>query len=194
MVVLVDLPCFGRPCRLRWRKYRWCCTSNDCGVGSWTEQAPLIGSPRLAMTDRAGRWVTEQVGRCGRTVNEIATELATDWHTINDTVIAYGTALVEDPERVGEVTALGLDETLFFREGQWRTQRWCTSIVDVAAGGLLDVVEGCSATKPCEWLAEQGQEWLDDIRWAALDLSAPTGWCSTQWSRPRPRSPIRSIS
>jgi hypothetical protein len=27
------------------------------------------------MTDRAGRWVTEQVGRHGRTVNEVAVEL-----------------------------------------------------------------------------------------------------------------------
>ena len=136
VVTLVDLPCFGRPCRLRWRKFRWGCANAGCSVGSWTEQAPLIGSPRLAMTDRAGRWVTEQVGRWGRTANEIAVELATDWHTINDTVIAYGMALVDDPGRVGAVTALGLDETLFFRQGQWRTQRWCTSIVDVAGGGL----------------------------------------------------------
>lgn len=56
-----------------------------------------IAAPRLAMTDRAGRWVTEQVGRRGRTVNEDAVELGCDWHTINDPVIAYGTALVEDP-------------------------------------------------------------------------------------------------
>jgi hypothetical protein len=50
------------------------------------------------MTDRAGRWVTEQVGRLGRAVNEIAVELGCDWHTINDTVLAYGTALVDDPD------------------------------------------------------------------------------------------------
>ena len=24
-VVLVDLPAFGRPCRLAWHKRRWCC-------------------------------------------------------------------------------------------------------------------------------------------------------------------------
>jgi hypothetical protein len=36
------------------------------------------------MTDRAGRWVTEQVGRYARSINEIAVELGCDWHTIND--------------------------------------------------------------------------------------------------------------
>ncbi len=57
---------------------------------------PAIAARRLVMTDRAGRWVTEQVGRYGRTVNEVAVELGCDWHTVNDTVIAYGTALVDD--------------------------------------------------------------------------------------------------
>jgi transposase len=38
-----------------------------------------------------------------------------------DAVAAYGTPLVEDPDRIGPVTALGLDETLFARTGRWRT-------------------------------------------------------------------------
>ena len=49
-------------------------------------------------------------------------------------MIAYGTPLVDDPDRIGDVTALGLDEMLFARPGRWRTQRWSTSIVDVTAG------------------------------------------------------------
>jgi len=125
------------------------------------------------MTDRAGRWVTEQVGRHGRTVNEIALELGCDWHTINDTVVAYGTPLIEDPARIGEPIALGLDETLFVRVGKWRRQSWSTSIVDVEAGRLLDVVPGRSAAEPCRWLAERGDAWLANIRWATLDLSGP---------------------
>src|SRR6266576_5218844 len=96
------------------------------------------------MTDRAGRWVTEQVGRYARSVNEIAGELGCDWHTVNDTVIAYGTALVDDAGRIGPVSALGLDETLFVRLGPFRRQHWSTSIVDVAGGQLLDVVPGRS--------------------------------------------------
>ena len=50
-------------------------------------------------------------GALDRSVNEVAVELACDWHTVNDTVVAYGTALVDDdPDRFGEVSALGLDE------------------------------------------------------------------------------------
>ncbi len=88
----------------------------------------------MAMSDRAGRWVTEQVGRYARSVNEIAVELGCDWHTVNDTVIAYGTALVADPERFGTVEALGLDEVLFARIGSWHRQEFSTQIVDVGVG------------------------------------------------------------
>ena len=71
------------------------------------------------MTDRAGRWVTEQVGRHGRTVNEIALELGCDWHTINDTVVAYGTPLIEDPARIGEPIAL--NPILCFLSNDWNS-------------------------------------------------------------------------
>jgi hypothetical protein len=47
------------------------------------------------------------VGKLGRTVAEVARELGCDWHTVNDTVLAYGEALVDDdPDRIGGVTAL----------------------------------------------------------------------------------------
>jgi hypothetical protein len=37
-------------------------------------------------------------------------------NTINGTVMAYGTALLEDDaDRIGTLTAVGLDETLFVR-------------------------------------------------------------------------------
>jgi transposase len=135
--------------------------------------APQVGAARLAMTDRAGRWVTGQVGRCARSVNEVAVELGCDWHTINDAVIAYGTPLVEDPNRIGDVTALGLDEVLFARLGRWRTLTWSTQLVDVRRGQLLDIVPGRTATGPCEWLAKRGPEWCGRIEWATLDLSGP---------------------
>ena len=172
-VELADLPCFGRPVRLVWRKRRWACPNSLCLTGSFTEAAPAIAATRLVMTDRAGRWVTEQVGRWGRTVNEVAVELGCDWHTVNDTVLAYGSVLVEDPARIGNVTALGLDETLFAHLGRWRTLSWSTSIVDVATPRLLDVVPGRDAVEPCQWLAERGPQWCAQVRWATLDLSGP---------------------
>jgi transposase len=173
-VELVDLPCFGRPVRLVWRKRRWSCPNRACSTGSWTESVPVIAAARLVMTDRAGRWATLQVGGCGRTVNEVAVELGCDWHTVNDTVIAYGEALVDDdPDRIGMPSALGLDETLFVRLGEFHRQRWSTSIVDVRAGKLLDVVPGRSGVEPCRWLAQRDDAWRANIEWATLDLSGP---------------------
>ena len=173
VVALVDLPCFGRRTRLVWRKHRWRCPERSCPVGSWTEEVPAIAAARLAMTDRAGRWATEQTGRCGRTIEDVAADLGADWHTVNDAVVAYGAALIDDPDRFGAVTALGLDEVLFARQGKWRTQAWSTSIVDVGAGQLLDVIEGRTAAGACAWLAEQPEQWREAILWAVLDLSGP---------------------
>jgi transposase len=174
VIELIDLPAFGRQARLVWRKHRWCCPAEGCPVGSWTAQERSIAAPRLALTDRAGRWVTEQVGRLGRTVAELAEELGCDWHTVNDTVIAYGTALVDDdPERIGESSAVGIDEVLFVRLGRWRTQCWATSIVDVRAGRLLDVVPGRDSIEPCAWFAARGAAWCQQVEWATLDLSGP---------------------
>jgi transposase len=117
IVRLVDLPAFGRPTRLWWRKHRLECRTK-CGLPSrmWTDER--IAQARQGMTTQAGRWATRQVGQYGRTVAEVARELGCDWHTTNDTVIAYGTPPVDDPGRIGTVTALGVDEILFVkREG-----------------------------------------------------------------------------
>jgi len=173
VVELADLPCFGRSARLVWHKHRWCCPSRSCPVGSWTGQDPRIAAPRLGLSDRAGRWATGQVDRLGRTVNEIAVELGCDWHTVNDAVVAYGTPLVEDPARIGQVTAVGLDEVLFARQGPWRTQAWSTTIADVAGGQLLDIVPGRSATGACRWFDARPPGWCEQIDWAVLDLSCP---------------------
>jgi transposase len=175
-VVFADLPCFGRPARLCWHKYRLCCPDPDCEMGSWTWDDPRIAAARQVMTDRAGRWATWQVGKLGRTVAEVARELGCDWHTVNDTVIGYGTALIDDPDRIGAVTALGLDETLFCRRGHWRRQEFATSIVDVTPGRpaqLLDVVAGRSAAGPSGWIAAQSAAWRAAICWGVLDLSGP---------------------
>jgi transposase len=176
-VVFADLPCFGRLTRPVWHKVRLCCPDDDCEMGSWTWEEPRIAAARQAMTDRAGRWATVQVGKLGRTVAEVARELGCDWHTVNDTVIAYGSVLVDDPDRIaGSVEALGLDETLFCRRGRWRRQEFWTSNVDVSPGRpaqLLAVVEGRGAAGPSAWIAAQPQPWRDGIAWGVLDLSGP---------------------
>ena len=104
----------------------------------------------------------------------MAFDLGADWHAINDAVIAYGQALLDaDDARVGTVTALGVDEVLFARVGRWRTQAWSTSIVDVATGQLLDVIEGRSSVGLCAWLTQRPEAWRDHVDWAVLDLSGP---------------------
>ena len=68
-----------------------------------------------------------------------------------------------------------MDETLFNRTGPWRTQQWCTSVVDVGGAGrtaqLIDLVDGRSAAKVLDWLGEQPEEWRQAIRWGVLDMS-----------------------
>ena len=82
---------------------------------------------------RAGRWATYQVGRLGRTVSDVAAELGCDWHTVNKEVMRWGDALLRaDIDRFGKVKAVGIDETLFWRKGRWKTQavapcRWWMS-------------------------------------------------------------------
>ena len=66
VVELIDLRCFGRAARLVWRKHRWCCPEPLCPAGSWTHVDERIAAPRVAMTVRAARWATRQVGRLGR--------------------------------------------------------------------------------------------------------------------------------
>jgi transposase len=104
---LVDLPCFGRPTTTVWVKRRFVCPNPHCPVQSWSEQDARIAPMRQSMTTRAGRWATHQVGAHARSVAEVASDLGCAWHTVNDSVVAYGEALLEaDTERVGRVVAL----------------------------------------------------------------------------------------
>jgi hypothetical protein len=134
---------------------------------------PRIAAVQQGITDRAGRWATLQVGYHGRSVSEVAHDLGRDWHTIMDAVIAYGEPLVDDPERIGDTDAVGLDETLFCKTGRYRTQNWSTSIVDVRNKVLLDVVAGRGGIEPCGWLDARPPSWCEQIRWATLDMSGP---------------------
>jgi len=122
-VALTDLPCLGRRTVLVCHKRCWRCPEPSCLKGSWTETDPAIAPSRLKLTDRAGRWVSFQVGCHGRIVAEVAQGLGCEWHTVKDAVVVYGRRLDDGPDRIGTVTALGLDETLFVKRGRWRTKQ-----------------------------------------------------------------------
>ena len=171
-VPLADLTMVGRTFVLVWNKRRFACRESDCPMSTWTEVDERIAAPRLKMTDRAGRWATFEVGKNGRTVAEVAEHLGCDWHTVNDAVLAYGTALIEHPDRFYDVSSIGLDGHLMVRVGERRRQHFVTAIVDVDRGQLLDVVPDRKAEAPTTWLRERGEEWLGNVTAGTLDLSS----------------------
>ncbi|GEM_PF-1563882 len=74
LVVLADLPAFGRQVELVWHKRRWRCPDSECSAGTVTEQDREIAPPREKLTTRAARWATRQAGRA-RPVGDVAGEL-----------------------------------------------------------------------------------------------------------------------
>jgi DNA-directed RNA polymerase subunit RPC12/RpoP len=93
VVTYVDLPVYGAPMRLTWKKHRMCCRNEECVTRSWVLRDHRIAAKNCLLTTRAAKWATVQVGT-GRTVKEVAGELDCDWHTVNDAVTTYGTALL----------------------------------------------------------------------------------------------------
>jgi hypothetical protein len=67
----------------------------------WVLQDHRIAAKNRLSPPPAAKWATVQVGG-GRTVSELAAELACDWHTVNDALITYGEAL-PDADRNGSI-------------------------------------------------------------------------------------------
>ena len=74
-------------------------------------------------------------------------------------------------DRYGSVEAVGVDETLFWREGRWRTKRRRISVVDVQDHQLLDIAPGRTATSTAGWFRAQPADWRAGVRRAVLDMS-----------------------
>ena len=171
-VALVDLPFADKAMRTIWVKRRLACVDADCEVTTWTECDDRIAPPRSSLTSRAGRWVTFQVGAHARSVAEVAKDLGSSWHVVNDAVLTWGEALLEgDIDRVGAVTSLGLDEVAFAKLGERRKLHFATSIVDTGSAQLLEVTPGRGGQAPKRWINERSQQWREEVRWATLDLS-----------------------
>ena len=165
-----DLACFGRPVRLRVLKRRWRCVEATCEAKTWTESHPALPS-RQVMTYRAGFEAARQVGELARPVSRVADEFGVCWDTVMAAVVAHGTPLIEDPDRVGQVEQLGVDETSFLKANQDHPTVYATGLVDTAAGILIDMVEGNTASDLREWCAGQPAEWLAGIKTVTIDLT-----------------------
>lgn len=115
-VTLVDIPCFGAPTRVRWRKRTWTCPEPSCPVGVFTEQDTGIANPRAMLTTRACRWATEQVRREHASIAGLARQLATTWRTVWTSIEPILASAAADESRFTGVTTLGVDEHLVRHE------------------------------------------------------------------------------
>jgi len=170
LVRVRDLPAGGRPVVLAWRKRVWRCVEPACPVSTWSEQCEQI-RPRAVLTERARLHACERVGRQGHTVAQVAADLGVGWATVMAAVREYGQPLVNDPGRLSEVVAIGVDETAFQAASARRSTTFATGIVDLTGprARLLDVVSGRSATALSCWIAGQTTGFRDGITVAVLD-------------------------
>ena len=165
-----DLAAFGRPARLRWWKRRWRCEEPRCDERTWTESSPAF-SARGLLTDRAGAECCRQVGRNARPVSQMAHELGVCWGTVMDAVREHGEPLVDDPNRVGIVAQLGVDETAWLTATKDHPTLYATGLVDLRAKVVIDVIRGNSAKELGSWLDRQSAPWLAGVRVVATDLA-----------------------
>jgi transposase len=166
-----DLPIGGRPVVLCWHKRVWCCPHVLCPKRTWTEQHPAIGA-RSLLTERAAQWAFTQVGCRDASVASVARLLAVGWHTIMRIVTVKGEPVVDDPARLGGVSAIGVDETAFLRATGTRHTIYATGIADLTPGRparLLEVTPGRSGTVLGSWLASQSINWKQCVATASLD-------------------------
>jgi transposase len=168
-----DLPAGGRPVTLVWIKRVWRCVEPLCAVATWTETAAAIRA-RASLTERSRREACRRVGQDGHSVAQVAADLGVGWATVMVAVREYGRPLVDAPERLVGVTALGVDETAFLAANAAHHTLFVTGIVDVRpAHGrpprLLDVVAGRSGTALSSWVLDQPAHWRAGIEVAALD-------------------------
>jgi transposase len=165
-----DLACFGRPARLRWIKRRWRCVDADCDARTWTERSTHVDA-HAVLTRRAGAEACRQVGEEARAVSRVAAELGVCWWTVMNAVIEHGTPLVDDPDRVGPVRQLGVDETTYLSATRSHSTIYATALVDLEARFLIDMVEGNAAPDLRRWTEGADRRWLGGIDVVATDLA-----------------------
>ena len=166
-----DLPFGGQQAVLVWHKYRWRCPGEN---RTWTEERPDIAARSMsALTHRAAVWATIQVGRLVRPVSQIATEIGVSWNTIMNTVTDYGRPLIDDPDRIGTVVQLGVDETMFQSAGFGRRRSFVTAVSNIETRRVLDVFEGRQRADLAQWLEQQGPVWCGQVKVVVTDLHEP---------------------
>lgn len=172
VVHYVDLPVYGVPMSLAWKKHRMRCVNPRCPKRSWVLSDHRIAAKNCLLTTRAAKWATVQVGG-GRTVSEVAAELSCDWHTVNEAVTTYGEALLAaDRKRLNKTTAIGLDETSFVKLSSRNHTDYATTVADVENHQIIEILPTRKYTDVAGWIDKQPRSWKERIRFGALDMSA----------------------
>jgi transposase len=185
-VRLVDVPCFGRPVELVWRKRTWSCEEESCATKSITEQHDGLAPPRALLTGRAVWWAINQIRREHASIAGLARQLGTTWNTVWGSVKPLLEAMAADETRFANVTTLGVDEHVWHHvstkpvKDGGRGPKELTGMVDLSRSPdskgktrvrarLLDLVPGRSGPAYADWLKARNKEFRDGIKVATLD-------------------------
>lgn len=176
-VRLVDIPSFGRAVTICWRKRRFVCPGAACERSTFVEDLPELASPRHATTARVVDWAVQQLRREHATVNGLARQLGTAWHTVWTPVRAALAALADDPSRFDGVRTLGVDEHIWHHVSRRkRGPKELTGMVDLTRDDqgnvqarLLDLVPGRSRAVLAGWLGDRGPDFRAGVEIATLD-------------------------
>ncbi|MBP2408468.1 ISL3 family transposase [Brachybacterium fresconis] len=160
-----------------WAKRRWFCLEPACARGTFAEATEQI--PRYARsTTRLRDQVVSAVITSGRAASEVARAHGVSWWLVQAALSAAAVVLT-DVEKTC-VTRLGIDEHRYrsvrwFRtdQGSWRRfEPWMTTLVDLATGQVLGIVDGRDSATVGDWLAQRSEAWRERIEIVAIDPSA----------------------
>ncbi len=181
-VRLIDVPCFGRPVELRWRKRTWRCAEPDCPGGVFTEQDDDVARQRALLTTRACWWAVRQLRREHASVSGLARQLGATWRTLWRAVAPLLASMAADESRFEGVSVLGVDEHVWHHvstkpvAGGGRGPKELTGMVDLSRDSkgrtrarLLDLVPGRSGAVYAEWLKARHETFRAGIKVATLD-------------------------
>lgn len=180
--MLVDVPGFGRPTRLVWRKRTWRCREPACPARSWTERDDDLARPRALLTTRACWWALRQLRYEHASVAGLARQLGTTWNTVWRSIRPLLEVMANDDSRFDGVSDLGVDEHVWHHTSTkppdqgGRGPKELTGMVDLTrdqAGRvrarLLDLVPGRSGKAYADWLIERGEAFRKRVKVATLD-------------------------
>ncbi|MBK6857550.1 MAG: transposase [Microthrixaceae bacterium] len=85
----------------------------------------------------------------------------------------WGRALTEDPDRVGTVAAVGVDETKYLAANATERTRWISAVWDLDNRHVIDVIEGRQGPELSAWLDAQPEWWRKLVTVTVTDLHEP---------------------